>query len=496
VSTYLAIDWDHNRLHLAAATVSGRGDVRLDKVLAWDEPDLTLANAEEAGQRLSKRLKEARIAAAPVLACLGRERVIVKEIRYPIVGLAEEPAIIRFQASKELTEPAETVVIDYAALDGVGSDGERRALLLVARRPQLAMYKKVCQAAGLKLVGLTPRPFGIAACLKRATPKPQRGLAVAVLTVTNSWAEFAVVGGSQLLFARSAPVGGNMIAEVRRNLTLYAGQPVHSSRDAVQMLYVAGGADQPLLRELQDTLAIPVHALDPLAGSEHIEYAGDRAGLTGAVGLLLAWGGHNELPVNFVAPKEPRPIVDTNRQRLVLAGAGGILCFIALFFIGMLLENAKSAELDQARLELEQAETVLKNLQPEAKQIAALNDWHKTAVPLIDEIYDLTKRFPYSRGFHLDQLTIAPVPQLNAKETHAVRLTMSGNVPKTDVHLVQQLIDTVNRDKRCRAALVSLRASDSGEADGKAERFVIRVDVAGSAPAAASPKRPAVGGKS
>jgi Tfp pilus assembly PilM family ATPase len=353
VSTFLALDWDHNRLHLVAATVGNRGEVRLHKVLVFDEPDdLTVANAEAAGQRLSKRLKEARVAPGPVLACLGRERVVFKEIRYPIVGLAEEPAIVRFQASKELTEPAETVVLDYSPLHGIGAAGERRALLLVARRPQVEAYKKLCQAAGLKLVALTPRPFGIAACLKSAAVRPQKGLAVAILTVSERWAEFAVVGGEQLLFARPVPTNGNLIGEVRRNLALYAGQPVHSSRDNIQALYLAGNAEQPLLRELQDTLAIPVHALDPLAGQEQVPFTGDRAGFTGAVGLLYAWARQHELPVNFVAPKEPKAVTNVNRQKLILAGAAGCLCLIAAYFVGMLLIDAKKAALDQARIDL------------------------------------------------------------------------------------------------------------------------------------------------
>ena len=76
------------------------------------------------------------------------------------------------------------------------------------------------------------------------------------------------------------------------------------------------------------------------------------------------------------ARSRPRPVVNTSRQRVVLAAAVGILSFIAMFFVGMILQGAKSADLDRARLELEQAETTIKNLQPEAKQIAAVTDWH------------------------------------------------------------------------------------------------------------------------
>ena len=45
----------------------------------------TIADAAAAGERLKERLKEAKIPPAPVLACLGRDRIIVKDIRYPAV---------------------------------------------------------------------------------------------------------------------------------------------------------------------------------------------------------------------------------------------------------------------------------------------------------------------------------------------------------------------------------------------------------------------------
>ena len=46
---------------------------------------MTAAEAAAVGARLKERLREAKIPIAPVLASLGRDRVIVKDIRYPAV---------------------------------------------------------------------------------------------------------------------------------------------------------------------------------------------------------------------------------------------------------------------------------------------------------------------------------------------------------------------------------------------------------------------------
>src|SRR5262245_42020794 len=155
------------------------------------------------GRRLRARLQAEGIAPAPVLVCVGRDRVILKDIRFPPVPPEDEPNIVRFQAVKELTDPAEEAVIDYMIVGSAAA--ERRALALIVRRELLLTYQVLCRAAGLKLAAVTPRPFATALCLAGVagstvlTPLPQPPDAtVAVLTTTEHWAEFCVVRDGQL----------------------------------------------------------------------------------------------------------------------------------------------------------------------------------------------------------------------------------------------------------------------------------------------------------
>ena len=108
-----------------------------------------------------------------------------------------------------------------------------------------------------------------------------------------------------------------LLGEIRRNLAVYAGQ---ATQHPVRALYVAEAESLTLGvgDRIRDTLAIPVHRFDPLAGLE--PPPGATAGsFTGAAGMFHLYGRSRVLPVNFVKPREPKPPRDPNRRVYALA---------------------------------------------------------------------------------------------------------------------------------------------------------------------------------
>ena len=471
---FLALDWGPSRIRLVSA-VAGRGTVRIEQALAWDEGEaLTPATAEALGQRLRERLKAAHVGAAPVLGSLGRDQVIIKEIRYPRVAAAEEPALVRFQAAKELTEATEGLVIDYTPLDRPAAGGEQRALILVARRDLVNAWKAMCRAAGLKLAALTPRPFGLAACLPGAAAPTQGEDASALLAVAADWAEFSVARGQTLLYARPLPLAGAMQPEeIRRNLALYAGQ---ATAAPVRALFVAEDGDA-LRSRLEELLAIPVPALDPFAGVEAPTPApSDRAGFGGAVGLVRLWAARGTTPVNFAAPKEPRPVTHTGRRRALRLAGLAVLGLVVLLILGNMVLASRRSEVQRLEADRDDAEAQLARLQPDKKRYQDLADWHKTALPVLDELYDLTARFPFKDEVKLTRLEINPLTAKTAKEAatrnkeYTTRMVLTGLVPANEDDLVERLVDTINRDPHCRAEIDQRRpvtgAAAGGDKDG------------------------------
>jgi Tfp pilus assembly PilM family ATPase len=482
VARFLALDWAQRRIRLVSAS-AGRGKVRIEQALVWGEEEaLTPASAEALGQRLREGLRQARISPAPLLVCLGREQVILKEIRYPKSAPAQEPALVRFQASKELTETPESVVIDYAPLDRPGPSGEQRALIFVARRDLVNAFKTMCKAAGLKALALTVRPLGLAACLRLSAGLNLGEPPVAAAVVADGWAEFCVARGPTLLFARPLPaVNGGLEDEVRRDLALYAGQPQAAP---VQALYAAGdGAQAGLRQRLEDAVTIPVHPLDPFAHTDGAAPATDRAGYAGAVGLLQLWAERQAVPVNFLAPKEPTVEINTGKRKALRAAGVAVLAVMVAMFLGNLVLASKRTQLQKLQGERDDIDAQLTELQPAKRSLDALKDWHKTALPLLDEIYDLSARFPFKDGLRVTKLDIMPLAvkatskDPSQKSIYTMHMTVTGVVNQDDSGLVESLVDAINQDPYCRASRSGLKSLSGGGADGERGQKEFKVDI-------------------
>jgi len=139
-----------------------QGKIRLERaaVLNEDQP-LTVASAEAIASGCANSSR--RPASPGPGTGLRRPRPRHPQgSETPAVSEVEEAGLIRFQAVKELTDAPGEVVIDYVA--GTGPVGvERRSLAVAVRKELLQAYQVMCDAAGLKLAALTPRPFALAA---------------------------------------------------------------------------------------------------------------------------------------------------------------------------------------------------------------------------------------------------------------------------------------------------------------------------------------------
>ncbi len=470
MARFIALDWDQNQLHLIAGNSRG-SSVQVQRASVTQEGQTpTLANVEELGKLLRDRLKELGVLPAPLLACVGRDRFILKEVRFPAVPDAEEPGVVRFQTVKELTDSADDVVIDYV-VTGETSSGERKAAAMVVRKEVLAAYQALAQAAGLKLAALTPRLIGVSACVRKVMgatvvtppPEPADG-AIAVVVVGEKTAEVCVLRGGAFHLSRSVPAGNNLASEVRRNLSVYAGG---AAQQPVRAVYVTGKGSGELRERLGELVEVPVYTFDPFAGSESLELpVGQRGAFAGAMGLLLtrAEGG---LPINFASPRQPKPPQNLNYRYARLAGVACVAFLVGLFVLSRVVLAGYDDDLAALKADLEKTEEQLKNTQLNAKRLKGVDDWDNAVT--LDELYDLNARIPNVNSLRIKSIHTELLTR-TAKSRFVARWTIKGELlnrgdPRGPL---DQLVDQFRRD--------GYYAAESPDVQGRQFTLVVNVE--------------------
>lgn len=391
---YLAVDWEQNQLHVVSASVSG-GKVVFHRAFAVETPiSPGVGSAEELGKIFREQLKIHDVTPAPVLACLARDRIIVKEVRYPAVPAHEEREVVRFQAIKELTEAADDVHMDYLPMAGPSADGQRRAIVLIVRKELVQIYRGFCQSAGVRLSGLMPRAFGMATCLRQlitsgvlAQPEPADA-PLALVTVGERWAEFCILRGGTVLQARPMALGAGLFGEIRRNLAVHAGQTPNS---AIAGVFLALSGEHAALRErLTESLDVPVHPIDPFAGADSKELpTSGRGTFIGAIGLIQQMAQQHELLVNFNRVRQVQAPKNPNQRAYVLAAILLLLTIGGGIAWGLAEVARKSKEVAEKTQDRNDLQRQLKQLREEKKLLLAL---YKRDTPVwADEMVQLSK---------------------------------------------------------------------------------------------------------
>jgi hypothetical protein len=500
VARFLAIDADAGGLFVVSATPKGGGAIAVEQTvaLADEAAPLSASTAVALGAKLKDLLRQAGIRPSPVLLCVGRDRVILKDVTYPPSAPADEPAVVRFQALRDLTESPDDVLMDYTPSTREVVAGERRATAVFVRKELVTAARMLCEAAGLTLKAVTPRPFALAASLRHAfstgaAPAPDDPTAtLAVVTVWDGGGEFAVVRGSDITFARTIPAHATqsesaLVAEVKRNLAVYGGQ---NPAAPVQAVYLAE-ADDPAAGwsgRMRAALAVPVYTFDPVGGHPAADLipAPLRGRFAGPVGLLAARSASATLPINFTQPRQPRAVASKGRPRVLLAGLAGILMLAMVGVYGYLRIDRASRIKTHKLMEKRDLDKKLEDIEPRLKRLAAADEFAKREVNVLDQIYEVAHMIPdVSKAgvteFHLNALPPpraekgrAGTPAAQPKNVPpppvaSLRLVMRSN---TDA-AAQKIVDEMKYDK----VYVNPLKTTSVGGQGGGQQYVVTANV-------------------
>jgi len=455
---YLAIDIDPEGLLVVSGPVGGDA-ARVEHAHAWlpgeeyGPPVLSAASAKKIGEELRDRLKAAGIPPGPVLVSIGRDKVILKDVKYPAVDPDDEPALVRFQAMKEIAENPDEVVLDYTPLSNGDAEGgaDRRATAVVVKRDYYNAVQSMVTAAGWKLAAVTPRPFAVAAGLAEALATGKApalgssGDAAAVVTLSPLGGEFTVVRHGIVTFTRAipAPVIANetlLLGEIRRNLTTYDGQ-----NRTVKAVYVPEAEDMlgGWSTKLQHGLPVPVYAYDPVATAAEPIPSKLRSRFAGAVGLLA--GRVAGLPINFTSPRQPKVKSDPRKPLFIATAIAALVLIVGGGLTGYLMLSAADDRLQQKQQDKADLEKLLADADPDGKRIAAAEQWEARGVNYLDQMFDFSEQVPPGDTVRVSKITGSAIRVDKAgKQNGQAHIVLS--VGAKNVTAAADLVTAIDRD--------------------------------------------------
>lgn len=486
MAAWLVLDWDQDQFHIVSAS-SGRRGAQIVKAVTWAHPEpFTPSTAERVGKALRDFLKSANIPVNPVIVGLGRDRIFLKELRFPPIAAHEEAALVRFQTGKELTESVDSYAVDYVHMN-TGA-GERQIITAAVRRDVVAMIQTMCQAAGLKLHAITPKLFGSGAALERAVrpePSPLSPKALnVVLSVGQRWAELCFFSGQRLLQAQALANGPLLAAEVKRNLAVFRAQhAVNLDLSGPECLYMFG-EDASAVQSLENGSSnLPIRMLDPLAPEPKVSAdLKHPSALAGAAGLAELWAQAVQKPINLASPKRAQAPTSITRQRGIMFGvAAGVAltCAIAVMWYVLSQKRAEIARLNIEKMAIEQK---LADNAQERADLDAYKEWEQTTVPWLDELYDLSARFPFEQGFRVNQFSAQTVSTKktgkdgkDAKDAYIGTINLSLYTPSGKGEYMAQLQQAMSSsDGHVRSSYSNLRILPGANAP---QEYKMKIDI-------------------
>ena len=413
----LAIDWDAREIGLALATVAN-DRVTLETVetisLARTSDDLPLTD-EELGKQLQNVLARHKRSSATILVGVDRNAIELFELTVPPAGDAELPNLVANQVSMESPSLAEESVIDFIARRGAATE-PRQVTAAALSRTEFERMNAICSIAGIRPDHLLMRHYATASLFFR---HPMRGDGNALLVnVIDHEVDLIVVDHDQVLFFRTVRLPGGLgnesaekrlLDEVRRTL-LVAPQSVTGGKaiESVQIFGTSPDHDR-LVQQIAKQISVKAEKCDPFAGFvTGNESGGTTSGrVVPLLGMLVEETKHGSHAMDFVHPRRPPTPPNRRRQLTIAATVLALVGGLGGYYVWDTFSTA-DAEIKRIADDLADLESLVKKTAEKKKVIDALDDWNTNSVVWLDEIRDLSAKFPSGQDLVLQRLTMSP----------------------------------------------------------------------------------------
>ena len=445
----LALDWDRHQLRYVLA-MTGRRTV---KVLAASAVPMLMTQEEGDSEsrpdpastlRARLRRKGSRV---PALIGVDRASIETMTLTLPPATDVELPELVLNQAMRESPSVTEDTPLDF--LPQNDDPGEPRDVLVATLAPDaMRQIKHACAQAGIKPARMLMRPYASASLFLRSEPA-EGGEATLLVNLVGDEVDLTVVAAGKIVFTRTARIPHSddreetdrrVLAEISRTLTVAMQHQIGDQ--AVRQICLCGARSdhQGLVDGAGEQFDMPVIALDPFdtVGIARELVPREPGSFASLLGMLLDEAHGAQHAIDFLNPRKvPTP---PSRRKLYIGVA-------ALLVIGGLyVWDEQSAELKK----LDATVTALTQKYKEREQLAsqaaaqiqmasALRAWHSTEINWLDEMRDMSVRFPSGRDMVVLRMNLSP-----GRGGRGGAVTFSGLArdPKILVGMEKEMRDT------------------------------------------------------
>jgi Tfp pilus assembly PilM family ATPase len=407
----LAIELDATEARLALATTR-RGGFTVQRALSVQLPSGEgdqEAPAEAVGQAIKEVIARERLSAGTVLVGIGRSASEMRELDLPPAPDEDLPELVQHLAARQFSVEAETARLDFVPVEGNPNE-PRKVLAAAIAEHQAQVLERIWQAAGVKPSRWLLRPLAAGSLFLRRYPDTNQ--VVLLVDVLDRELDLTVIAEGQVRVTRTIRIPSTeqpekaILGEIRRTII-----SVQNQADAhpVESIHVCCGSDdhQQLQRLIQDELSIETRRFLPFDGVRKNgplpEHPGRYASLLGMLTDEALDASH---VLDFLDPRQPP--VPLNKRRLAIA-VGAVLAVL----IGSVGYGAYSdlAELDKQvasiKKEIADQEELLKLAKARESEAAEIQKWADREIIWLEELRDLSVRFPSQRDAVLLRLSMA-----------------------------------------------------------------------------------------
>ncbi|MFT5094234.1 MAG: hypothetical protein ACI93T_003069 [Porticoccaceae bacterium] len=363
---------------------------------AWPDEIDWQVDAEGAGKWLGQQLQTAGLAVKDCVLLVPRRDVTSRLLELPNVDDDELVSLVRLQAESKLTQPIDSVVVDFVPLLS-RSDDSRDVVLLTTSHERLLALTNLAEAAGLNPVSAVAAELAIPMFGPRADGEfvldAMLGDGRAALSLSI---DGRILSSITISLPESDDVAARQIAASSSRLA--AALPETFRHNAVKMIRVYSNVDTSGLR-----LALAMIVQCPVTNglSDGINTLEKLRAVAAIAGQVTPEASHD-----FIRPRQP---VDraSERRNKVFRWASAAMLLVGLFAWWLHEENGAAADRIVA---LQQQERQLGELIERGHAVTEMrsfvSEWQSGAVNWTQELIQFADHLPSTDRVYLTRLQL------------------------------------------------------------------------------------------